>query len=250
MQHQPADKRKNDDDAQSENAYAEHRLALPYDTYEQYEQLDDNQREIRQREAKQYGIVYHETLYSWRELWQTVWLQPSVNAFASVLRDPSADSDRATAGLFLGSAVFSFLLLGRADWIANWEFIPFYTLYIMAMSAVLVVTTKSFLRITHFIARQLGGRGERKHVLYTGSAILAPLLIIQGITMQLPLTPSLDIMRLVLFGYSGLLMLLALRATHDFEWIRSILVVVLSIAGISAIITLLFSLQIVLYALG
>ncbi len=163
---------------------------------------------------------------SWRQVWPTILLQPSVATFQALLSHPEATSKKAynwmVVSTLLGSVFATFinaifatvgLLLG---WNTGniWEDIFFQLICAVPIGA--VVTLILFIigtGITHFVAIALGGTGTYSKLAYGFAAYSAPLGLIFSVLGSIPLINLCLILPLAVYGF--ILSVLGVKAVHQ-----------------------------------
>jgi hypothetical protein len=174
--------------------------------------------------------------YTWSQVWTKATLQPSVETYESLIRDPNAGVNRGILWVFLVTLVgfllatlvqYFFLSLdisifGLGESTAG----IFGSLWLQLIcgapiaAIIAVVGLIIWAGITHLIAAVLGGQGEFGDLVYGFAAFSAPISLV---TMLLGSIPYIGCLITLLGLYTVILTVIAIKAVYGFDWVRAII---------------------------
>jgi hypothetical protein len=190
------------------------------------------------------------TPLAWPEVWLKALTSPSVETYATLVRDPGATSSRAYLWIFLTSLV-GFGLSSLVQWVFTSVFgsaspgaassaalaSPLALLVCGAPVAgvISVVSLMLSAGVSQLVAAALGGTGTYAKLAYALAAYLAPLTLISGVIGSIPLV---NCLALPLGIYGLVLNIIAVKAVHQFSWGKAIAASVVVFAGILIVVAL------------
>ncbi|MBN1643188.1 MAG: YIP1 family protein [Anaerolineae bacterium] len=169
--------------------------------------------------------------FPWSEAWQMALLQPSVETYGTLIRDPKASTNRGfgwvCACTLIGYVISALLGLafgevsgGTLD-VAALAGAGAMVLFCGAPVAVLitVIALAISAAFSHLIARALGGRGTYGTLIYAIACYAAPMGLLASLIGAIP---YLSYLVFVLSAYAVVLNVIAIRAVHGFGWGKAI----------------------------
>lgn len=158
----------------------------------------------------------------WAEVWLAATTRPGVETFQRLLAEPGVSARRAftwaAVTFTLGSVLLALLTTATRPDVA---FSPFAVL----LSALLggaagVVSLAAGMGLIHIFALLLGGMGSYEQLLYAVSAFALPLGLASMFISAIPGVDVIGGLFVSLYGYA--LLVMAIRAVHDFAWWRAV----------------------------
>lgn len=165
---------------------------------------------------------------SWGQVWWRVLTRPCVASLESVLRDPQVSAKRAYIWVFSGTVIGNLLswcgiiLMNWGDvdalnaaseyWGGSLLCVPPRAV-LSGLTAILALAIR--VGIAQWIARALGGKGKFSQLAYATAAYMAPLPIIFGAVVAIPL---LNLLILPMAILSLVLNVMACKAVNRFGW--------------------------------
>lgn len=164
--------------------------------------------------------------YTWQEVWTMAVSQPNEDTYNELLRDPNASMQRGLTWIFAITTIAFFgvlvLTLGLGSG-ANASAGLCGVLCAPVYGAVVVVVFIIIYGLQHLVARILGGQGDFDHMIYAVSAYAAPLGIISGVLSVVAIAiPCVQFVSIILGLYAIALNAIAIKAVHQFDWVRAI----------------------------
>jgi hypothetical protein len=185
---------------------------------------------------------------SWSEVWQRALLQPTVESYETLIRDPKANASRGYTWMAVCGVISYALsaLLGLALGAAQVDTVSVTQLAGEGVTTLLcgvpaaalggIIGVAISAGISHLIARALGGTGTYDKLAYAVAAYQAPLMLISSV---LSAVPYLCFLSYALSAYAIVLNVIAVKAVHRFGWgqaiVSSVIVLVALIACIAVV---------------
>ena len=166
-------------------------------------------------------------VWPWARVWLTAVTRPSVATYRELARQPNVGSADAWIWLF-GSSLLSGLLisLGPALRGAGRGFDHGLALAIPVFAVIAVLSWASFTVCIQGMARLFKGGGTYRTLIYVFAAFNAPLMLLAS---GLSLVPRSALVLIAFYLYWLMLYSVAVRAAHQFSWIKAAGTVLLSL---------------------
>jgi len=158
----------------------------------------------------------------WAEVWLAATTRPGVETFQELLAEPGVSARRAltwaAATFAAGGALIALLTIVTRPELG---FPPL----ALPLSAVLggvagVVGFAAGIGLIHIFALLLGGMGSYEQLLYAVSAFALPMSLVSIVINAIPGVDVIGGLLVSLYGYA--LLVMAIRAVHDFAWWRAV----------------------------
>jgi hypothetical protein len=162
--------------------------------------------------------------FTWSQVWNKAILQPSVETYESLIRDPSADMNRGLKWVFVVSLILIILNSLGFGLVNNIEGDSVDQVWLICFAPVGASLVVLFIvisaSINHFIAGILGGHGERRDLVYCIAAFSAPIVLISAF---LVLIRYANILSTLLYWYQIVLSVIAIKSVYKLSWLRAII---------------------------
>ena len=182
---------------------------------------------------------------TWVRIWLAAVTKPTVATYQELARHPQVGSMDAWMWL-LGSSLLSgfFMSLGPIQARTSAAMDSRLALAIAIFTLIAVLSWASFAACIQGIARLMKGRGNYESLIFVFAAFNAPLILLAS---GLSLVPRGGVILMVLYPYWLALYSVAVRAAHQFSWIKAAGAVLFSLAVLSGavfgLVTMVFSLR-------
>jgi hypothetical protein len=169
---------------------------------------------------------------SWSEVWFAALTRPSVRSYEALSSQalamkPGMASRRAYRWILISSFVAG--LLGTQVILMGEEFDPSMSFFVYCTGPIFtalfyLLGFAVFVTVTQLIARALGGIGIYPQLAFTTAAFYASIILIQSVSALLvSIIPGLALLiTTALTMYTSLLTVIAVRAVHQFGWVKAI----------------------------